>query len=103
MVIMAASTSSLAFQPILERIAEEIERAPGRGRPADYIPALAARDPRSLGMAIAELDGTVYGVGHRGREVAPVGAVTLLVAGWDDFRVVWVRRGDCWCRLCRRR
>ncbi|KAB2971277.1 glutaminase [Streptomyces sp. SS1-1] len=60
---MAASTSSLTFQPVLERIAEEIERTPGRGRPADYIPALAARDPRSFGMAVAELDGTVYGVG----------------------------------------
>ena len=61
--IMAASTSSLTFQPVLERIAEEIGRTPGRGRPADYIPALAARDPRSFGMAVAELDGTVYGVG----------------------------------------
>jgi hypothetical protein len=56
-------TSSLPFQPVLERIAEEIERTPGRGRPADYIPALAACDPRRFGMAVAELDGTVYGVG----------------------------------------
>ncbi|MEE1761672.1 MULTISPECIES: glutaminase [unclassified Streptomyces] len=54
---------SAALRPILERIAEEIERTPGRGRPADYIPALAARDPRSFGMAVAEPDGTVYGVG----------------------------------------
>src|SRR4051794_18112492 len=56
-------TSSLAFQPVLERIAEEIERSPGRGRAADYIPALAACDPRRFGMAVAELDGAVYGVG----------------------------------------
>ncbi|MET9062997.1 glutaminase [Streptomyces antibioticus] len=62
MVIMA-TTSSFAFQPVLERIAEELEHTPGRGRPADYIPALAARDPRRFGMAVAELDGTVYGVG----------------------------------------
>ncbi|MGW7165117.1 glutaminase [Streptomyces sp. NPDC054884] len=62
MVIMTTS-SSLAFQPVLERIAEEMERTPGRGRPADYIPALAALDPRRFGMAVAELDGTVYGVG----------------------------------------
>ncbi|MFJ3496347.1 glutaminase [Streptomyces sp. NPDC086091] len=55
--------SSFAYQPVLERVAEEIARTPGRGRPADYIPALAARDPRSFGMAVAELDGTVYGVG----------------------------------------
>ncbi|MGW5664092.1 glutaminase [Streptomyces sp. NPDC003758] len=55
---------SLNFQPVLERIAEEMEQRPGRGRAADYIPALAALDPRRFGMAAAELDGTVYGVGE---------------------------------------
>jgi glutaminase len=63
MVIMAPPTSSPAFQPVLDRIAAEIENTPQRGSPADYIPALAARDPRRFGMAVAELDGTVYGVG----------------------------------------
>jgi glutaminase len=62
MAIMA-TTSSHAFEPVLARIAEELAHTPGRGRPADYIPALAACDPRSFGMAVAELDGTVYGVG----------------------------------------
>jgi glutaminase len=57
------TTSSLSFQPVLERIAEEIEQIANRGRPADYIPALAACDPRRFGMAVAELDGTVHGVG----------------------------------------
>ncbi|MGX1673250.1 glutaminase [Streptomyces sp. NPDC055400] len=60
---MVITTSPPAFQPVLERIAAEIEQTPGRGRPADYIPALAACDPRRFGMAVAELDGTVYGVG----------------------------------------
>ncbi|MGW3289341.1 glutaminase [Streptomyces sp. NPDC001002] len=60
---MVIMTSSQTFAPVLERIAEEMERTPGRGRPADYIPALAACDPRRFGMAVAELDGTVYGVG----------------------------------------
>jgi glutaminase len=60
--MMVIVTSSLTLLPVLERIAEEIERTPGRGRPADYIPALAACDPRCFGMAVAELDGTVYGV-----------------------------------------
>ena len=58
MVIMT-TTSSLTFLPVLERIAEEIERTPGRGRAADYIPALAACDPRRFGMDVAELEGTV--------------------------------------------
>ncbi|TGB15884.1 glutaminase [Streptomyces sp. MZ04] len=56
-------TSSLTFQPVLDRIAAEIEETPGRGRPAGYIPALAACDPSRFGMAVAEPDGTVYGVG----------------------------------------
>ncbi|MEW1825437.1 glutaminase [Streptomyces sp. NPDC088196] len=60
---MVIMSPPMAFQPVLERIAGEIERTPGRGRPADYIPALAACDPRRFGMAVAELDGTVYGVG----------------------------------------
>jgi glutaminase len=37
---------------------------PEHGRPADYIPALKGYDPRRFGMAVAELDGTVYGVGE---------------------------------------
>ncbi|MFJ9535778.1 glutaminase [Streptomyces sp. NPDC101225] len=62
MVIMT-TTAAPSFEPVLARIAEEIGRTPGRGRPAGYIPALAACDPRSFGMAVAEPDGTVYGVG----------------------------------------
>ncbi|MGW5732257.1 MULTISPECIES: glutaminase [Streptomyces] len=60
---MAIMTSPQTYQPVLDRIAAEIEKTPGRGKPADYIPALAACDPRRFGMAVAEPDGTVYGVG----------------------------------------
>lgn len=52
-----------SLKAVLDRIATEIQALPGRGRPADYIPALASADPRHFGMAVAELDGTVYGVG----------------------------------------
>ncbi|WP_394346782.1 glutaminase [Streptomyces dangxiongensis] len=55
---------SSQFRPVLDHIMAEIDRTPGRGRSADYIPALAARDPRRFGMAVAEPDGTVYGVGE---------------------------------------
>ncbi|MDQ0779310.1 glutaminase [Streptomyces aurantiacus] len=60
---MAIMSSPLTFQPVLDRIAAEIGQTPDRGHPADYIPALAACDPHRFGMAVAELDGTVYGVG----------------------------------------
>ena len=38
-------------------------RTRGSGRVADYIPALAAVDPDAFGMAVATLEGEVYGVG----------------------------------------
>ncbi|MFE6162377.1 glutaminase [Streptomyces sp. NPDC056486] len=63
MTLTPTPTSPQTYQPVLDRIAAEIERTPGRGRPADYIPALAACDPRRFGMAVAETDGRVYGVG----------------------------------------
>ncbi|MFF8290054.1 glutaminase [Streptomyces sp. NPDC016309] len=52
------------FRPVLDSIAADIAATPGRGRPADYIPLLAEADPHRFGMAVAELDGTVYGVGE---------------------------------------
>lgn len=57
------TNATTSFQPVLDRIAEEIAELTDRGTPADYIPALAAGDPTDFGMAVAELDGTVYGVG----------------------------------------
>ncbi|QIB48172.1 glutaminase [Streptomyces aureoverticillatus] len=60
---LPVSASLKSLQPVLDRIATEVQALPGRGRPADYIPALASADPRRFGMAVADLDGTVYGVG----------------------------------------
>lgn len=55
----------MELAPLLERIESEAgqEVAAGVGSVADYIPALARVDPRRFGMAVAELDGTVHGVG----------------------------------------
>lgn len=79
MVIMT-TTSSLTFQPVLERIAEEIERTPGRGRPADYIPALGAKSGVGGGI-IAVVPGRCTlcvwspGLDERGNSVAGVAAL----------------------------
>ncbi|MET8637094.1 glutaminase [Streptomyces sp. NPDC004680] len=86
---MESMPSSPAFQHVLERIAEEIERTPGRGRAADYIPALAALDPRRFGMAVGEPDGTVYGVGEcrqpfSAQSVTKVFTLALDLAGEGD-------------------
>ncbi|MEV6974050.1 glutaminase [Kitasatospora sp. NPDC093806] len=42
---------------------EAAARSPLRGRVADYIPALAEADPTAFGMAIATVDGEVFGAG----------------------------------------
>ncbi|MEV7420852.1 glutaminase [Streptomyces sp. NPDC089919] len=51
------------YQAVLEQIAEEVAPLVGSGEPAGYIPALAGVDPGAFGMAVADLDGRVYGVG----------------------------------------
>ncbi|QEU96193.1 glutaminase [Streptomyces kanamyceticus] len=78
-----------SFQSVLDRIAGEIEATPGRGRPADYIPALAAVDPNRFGMAVAELDGTVHGVGDwqqpfSTQSITKVFTLALALAQEDD-------------------
>ncbi|MFC8956120.1 glutaminase [Streptomyces sp. NPDC057101] len=57
------TTGTGRFGAILDRIEEETAALDERGSPADYIPLLADADPRRFGMAVAEPDGTVYGVG----------------------------------------
>ncbi|MFI0242049.1 glutaminase [Streptomyces sp. NPDC016845] len=51
------------FGAVLNRIEKETAELRERGCPADYIPGLAGADIRRFGMAVAEPDGTVYGVG----------------------------------------
>src|SRR5260221_2582178 len=51
------------FQALLERIAGEVEGEVGKGQVADYIPALAQVPAERFGMALATVDGGLYGVG----------------------------------------
>ncbi|MCX3061585.1 glutaminase [Streptomyces beihaiensis] len=51
------------YQGLLYDVRDSARRAPARGRAADYIPALAAADPDAFGMALATVDGQVFGVG----------------------------------------
>ncbi|MFB7665544.1 glutaminase [Kitasatospora sp. NPDC056138] len=51
------------YQQLLHDAMATARRAPERGRPADYIPALAEANPESFGMALATVDGEVYGAG----------------------------------------
>lgn len=48
---------------VLAGMAEKIEPHRGKGKAADYIPALASMDPRKFGLAIATKDGVCHKIG----------------------------------------
>jgi glutaminase len=51
------------YEEILDTVHVKVSPLVGCGRVPDYIPGLAAVDPRLFGLALATTDGTVYGVG----------------------------------------
>ncbi len=51
------------YQAILEEIYEEITPEIGRGKVADYIPALSSVDPQQFAFSIITTEGERYGVG----------------------------------------
>ncbi|MER5934151.1 glutaminase [Streptomyces sp. NPDC002054] len=84
------------YQAVLERIAADVAPLVGSGTPAAYIPALASVDPGQFGMALADLDGTVYGVGDwrtpfSAQSVTKVFALALALAEGGDS--LWERVG----------
>ncbi|WP_419248442.1 glutaminase [Streptomyces virginiae] len=81
---------------MLERIAADIAPLIGSGTPAEYIPALASVDRRQFGMAIADLDGNVFGVGDwqvpfSAQSITKVFALALALAEGGDS--LWERVG----------
>ncbi|MFG2481929.1 MULTISPECIES: glutaminase [Streptomyces] len=81
---------------MLERIAADIAPLIGSGTPAEYIPALASVDRRQFGMAIADLDGNVFGVGDwrvpfSAQSITKVFALALALAEGGDN--LWERVG----------
>ena len=53
----------MEYQSILDEIATRVQHLQGRGKVADYIPALARVPPDKFGMALATLDGGCFSVG----------------------------------------
>lgn len=87
---------SMDYQGLLERIAADVSPLVGSGTPAEYIPALAKVDPRRFGMAVADLDGNVFGVGDwrvpfSAQSVTKVFALALALAEGGDS--LWERVG----------
>lgn len=50
----------MTIESLLSQIHRDIQPYLGQGKPADYIPALAAEDPQRFAMAIATLDGELH-------------------------------------------
>jgi glutaminase len=51
------------YQELLNQVLKEVRPVMGQGKVASYIPALAAVDPGQFGMALATVDGELFGVG----------------------------------------
>jgi glutaminase len=84
--------AAMKLQQLVDRIATEV--TPG-GEVADYIPALARIDPHAFGLAVATLDGEVFGVGEHLtpfsiQSVSKAFMLALALAENDD---VWTRVG----------
>ena len=51
------------YQEVIDNIYQEVKPLFGKGKVADYIPALANVNPQQYGIAIATLDGQLIGTG----------------------------------------
>ena len=49
------------YQEVIDNIYQEVKPLFGKGKVADYIPALANVKPQQYGIAIATLDGQLIG------------------------------------------
>lgn len=84
------------YQALLEQIRDEVRPEIGKGRTASYIPALASVDPQRFGIAVADVDGQVCGVGDwltpfSMQSITKVFALALVLA--EDHENLWKRVG----------
>ncbi|MGP3982907.1 glutaminase [Streptomyces sp. KR80] len=84
------------YQQLLDEAMEAARPVLGRGRVADYIPALASADPGAFGMALATVAGEVHGVGEWVRQfsvqsVSKLFTLALALAHGDGE--LWKRVG----------
>ncbi|MFI9205084.1 glutaminase [Streptomyces sp. NPDC053048] len=84
------------YQAVLEEVAAFAQPLVGRGQVADYIPALAEVDTAHFGMAVADVDGGVYGVGDWQRpfsvqSISKAFSLALVLAEGGDK--IWERVG----------
>src|SRR5260370_39307660 len=90
-VIVASRNSSAVdgpeYERVLERVAGAVRGVLGSGRVPDQIPVLASADPYMFGLAVATVEGDVYGLGEwrrRGSHAAMSMGVTTALARQDE-------------------
>lgn len=84
------------YQAVLNEVWEGVRPVVGQGKVANYIPALAAVDPGQFGMALATVDGELFGVGDWRtpfsiQSISKVFALALVLA--RDGDALWRRVG----------
>ncbi|ASJ97555.1 glutaminase B [Shewanella marisflavi] len=82
---------------LLENIIEQVRPLLGKGKVADYIPALAEVDPQKLGIAVTTVDGQTIGAGDylepfSIQSISKVFSLTLALTLYEE-REIWSRVG----------
>ncbi|WP_369358671.1 glutaminase [Streptomyces sp. cg2] len=86
------------YQAVLEEVAAYARPFVGRGHVADYIPALAEVPPDRFGIAVADINGEVYGTGDWGvpfsvQSISKAFSLALVMAGSHGDDDIWQRVG----------
>lgn len=84
------------YQAILDYIAEAVEPSFGKGKVADYIPALASVQPRKFGMTVQTIDGQRFSIGDTQeafsiQSISKLFVLQLVMSHLGDM--VWTRVG----------
>ncbi|MBC3839208.1 glutaminase [Streptacidiphilus sp. 4-A2] len=89
-------TGAVDYQYLLDEAMSAARRSAGVGRVADYIPALARADPDAFGIALATVDGELYGAGawtqpFSVQSISKLFTLALVLA--DGEQGIWERVG----------
>jgi glutaminase len=87
---------AMDYQAVLDYIREAVEPKFGKGKVADYIPALAGVDARKFGMAVHTVDGKSYRTGDADepfsiQSISKLFVLQLVMSHFGDM--VWTRVG----------
>lgn len=88
--------NNIDFQTCIEEILNETRGLIGKGRVADYIPALAEVDPNQVGIAVQTLDGQTFQAGDALvpfsiQSISKVFVFSMVFRAWGDR--LWSRMG----------